>query len=114
LLSPLALQLQLPLSSSFAFAVACPLPHTQEPVISTEAAHSLIVSSAVEKSAFLPQTSARQRVSPPPLVEDKSTLRDHLQQDSFASCPNLHASSTRADLATATVAAKKVSSNELE
>src|SRR5437660_12074370 len=35
------------------FAVVC-FPHQHETVISTEAAHSFIVSGAAEKSAFLP------------------------------------------------------------
>ena len=53
-----------------AFVVAVPfpllifLPHSQKSVISTEAAHSLIVSSAVEKSASLPRTSPGQRAFP--------------------------------------------------
>jgi hypothetical protein len=38
----------------FVFAVACSFSKTKKIVISTEAAHSLIVSSAAEKSASLP------------------------------------------------------------
>jgi hypothetical protein len=39
----------------FVFAVACSFSKTKKIVISTEAAHSLIVSSAAEKSASLPE-----------------------------------------------------------
>jgi hypothetical protein len=43
-----------------ALAVARSLPHPKKTVISTEVAHSLIVSSAAEKSASLPTPSANQ------------------------------------------------------
>jgi hypothetical protein len=45
----------------FAVVFACPLPPEPKNVISTEAAHGLIVSSAVEKSASLPVVSAHCR-----------------------------------------------------
>jgi hypothetical protein len=45
----------LPLPLPFALCVARPRPYTEKPTISTEAAHSLIVSSVAEKSASPPK-----------------------------------------------------------